>query len=719
MGFVQGLIEGFSGSVLNVEPPRVIERSVQLNDLIGGSATTLSLGGSLSAGSMLRRGTSEVLKAYNESPNLRRVVSLLAYSLASVTWYLEKPKGGRGARSFSLAQMAGGRQLRKKAAAQSGQRVDAHPFLDFLARGSPILPGLQSMKASFAYGELAGEQIWVLLGDDNKAPTSWFLIPPPWLRQTPSPGIPNFVIDIGNHAVRIPAESVFYIRDPDLENPYVRGVGMGRTLGDEIDSDEYAAKLLKHVLANKGFHDVLVAVKGASDATMRDVEARYNNRHRGYWNSGRGVFFDAEKMEVKTATQSMTELRLLELRQWEWDILRETFGIPPELLGQVENSNRATIQEAEGIFARYVLTPRLETMRMSMQAFLLPRWAELKGWLIEYESPEPEDTERRITVMKAHPTAFTENEWRAEAGLPPTEWGEDRYLPKPGATPDTEQPKPKAVAGETLQRGVSRRALSFDDINQILAAAKTETIVEGIKPLWKTHTETIAKKEGDRFGISFDLVSPILQEHIEQFAGERIADINATTLNELRGTLAAGIEAGESIDKLAERISKTFDNASGYRAELIARTETVRSANLAQRFVWEATGLPLVVEWIATRDGRVRPAHLALDKKIIDMDESFKFDASLEPYKSGKTKSPGDSGVAAHDCNCRCTVAALDPDDVDEDDNAVGLGQEKADAIWRAFDSTIAPWETAAQRQLVKNFKQQEKDVMSVFNRLT
>lgn len=716
MGFIRGLIDGFSGA-----PPRAplatIERGMQVNDLIGGSASTLMLGGSLTSGALLRRGTSQVLKAYNESPNLRRVVSLLAHSLASTSWYLERPKRAKGSRGFSLAEAAGGRRLRTRAVAQKGERVDVHPFLDFLGRGSPILPGLQSFKASFAYNELAGEFFWVLLGDENKSPDAWFLVPPTWVRSIPSPGVNHYTLDVGNHSIQIPAEHVFYSRDPDLENPYARGVGMGRTLGDELDSDEYAAKLLKHVLANKGFHDVLIAVKGASDATMKDVEARYNNRHRGYHNSGRGVFFDAEKMDVKTVTQSMAELRLLELRQWEWNILRETFGIPPELLGQVENSNRATILEANRIFARQVLIPRLESLRMTMQAFLLPRWPELKGWIIDYESPEPNDAERRLEVMRAHPSAFTENEWRAEAGLPAAPWGEERYLtPAPTVAPAPAAPATKSVH--------VRRALDFKDIETILSAAKTETVVAGLKPLWKTHTETIAKKEGDRFGISFDLVNPLLKEHVEQFAGTRIADINATTLNELRGALAAGIEAGEGVDKLAKRISGVYENAGGYRAELIARTETVRSANLAQRYVWEATGLPLVVEWIATRDGRVRASHLALDGKVVGLNESFSFDAGLEPYKSGSTKGPGDSGVAAHDCNCRCTVAALDPDDVESEESeeseaSLSLGKERADAIWKSFEATITPWETEAARLLARNFEQQEKDVLAILNRLT
>ena len=49
-------------------------------------------------------------------------------------------------------------------------------------------------------------------------------------------------------------------------------------------------------------------------------------------------------------TQSRKDLR---------DGVNAHFGVPPEILGIVENSNRATATQAKIIYAENVLTPRL------------------------------------------------------------------------------------------------------------------------------------------------------------------------------------------------------------------------------------------------------------------------------------------------------------------------------------------------------------------------
>ena len=47
---------------------------------------------------------------------------------------------------------------------------------------------------------------------------------------------------MGGNSIVVPVVDVICFKDIDLNDPYGRGKGTSETLGDEIQSDEYASK---------------------------------------------------------------------------------------------------------------------------------------------------------------------------------------------------------------------------------------------------------------------------------------------------------------------------------------------------------------------------------------------------------------------------------------------------------------------------------------------
>ena len=99
---------------------------------------------------------------------------------------------------------------------------------------------------------------------------------------------------------------------------------------------------------------------------------------------------------------------------------------------------------------------------------------------------------------------------------------------------------------------------------------------------------------------------------------------------------------------------------TNYRAELIARTETARSANVGSMVGAMSTGLVTVKEWIAANDNRTRRMprdandHLHMDGVKIPIDQ--KFEVRAKEYIDFMLH-PGDSTAhAGNVCNCRCTL---------------------------------------------------------------
>jgi len=110
----------------------------------------------------------------------------------------------------------------------------------------------------------------------------------------------------------------------------------------------------------------------------------------------------------------------------------------------------------------------------------------------------------------------------------------------------------------------------------------------------------------------------------------------------LKKTLASGVDVGESIPKLAERISGVFTDAKGYRSTLIARTEVLNASNSGALEAYKQSGVVEKKEWLSTMDDRVRDEHAALNGEVVGIDK---------PFSNGEMY-PGE-------CNCRCTIIAV------------------------------------------------------------
>jgi len=118
--------------------------------------------------------------------------------------------------------------------------------------------------------------------------------------------------------------------------------------------------------------------------------------------------------------------------------------------------------------------------------------------------------------------------------------------------------------------------------------------------------------------------------------------------------IKAGMSKGRSYQVMASEISKTI-GIDKRRALRIAWTEAHRIREESTRKGFDrskAEGNKFDISWMATKDGKTRPTHVALDGQLADKDGFF--------YSGEyKTKYPGGFGVAKEDIHCRCTLVAV------------------------------------------------------------
>ena len=121
-------------------------------------------------------------------------------------------------------------------------------------------------------------------------------------------------------------------------------------------------------------------------------------------------------------------------------------------------------------------------------------------------------------------------------------------------------------------------------------------------------------------------------------------EVAKETNKKLRDHFAEGLQKGESIPQLKGRISSLFDDMAVYRAERIARTESILASNFATEEAYKESGVVEAKEWLTARDERTDDECAALDGKIVKLGGKF----FKDDYFNGETPP-------IH-VNCRCTL---------------------------------------------------------------
>lgn len=385
------------------------------------------------------RGTRELIAAYREQPWLRAVTNRIARGVASMQWsvYVRAseplPATGRLAPAWRwgtdravrdaalLSPNRDGRARRMAQLQRAGvlREVTDHPMLELLARPNEMMTGHTALQVTQVWLDIVGEAFWLVSYDAKGTPNGLWPVPPHWVTAVPTSAAPYFFISSGATQLRVEKEAVIWLRDVDPENPYGRGAGVAKALGDELETDEFAAKYLKAWFFNNATPSLLVSFEtNATPKQLEEARDKWEQAHRGVHNAHR-THFAAGKMNAVKLDTSFRDQQLLELRRMHRDTVIQVFGVPPECVGVIENSNRATIDAAGYMYAIGVEHPRAEFLRCELAFQLLPKFKGGFAALLECELSAPMDQTRRLEVMKAQPAGFLLNEFRLEAGYEP------------------------------------------------------------------------------------------------------------------------------------------------------------------------------------------------------------------------------------------------------------------------------------------------------------
>jgi hypothetical protein len=371
-------------------------------------------------GSPPPKGITELIKSYGEMPWVNAAIGKIASGTASVEWkvYVVRDTNGkvRRRRDLQRADYETRRRIFSRRKQVNYEEVVDHPLPQVLQSSTTFTLGLTTQRLAQIYLELVGEAYWIKERNEFGMPIALWPLPPHWVLTTPTPAKAAFEVKFMGWQGWIPATEIVWFVNPDPVNPYGRGCGVAKALADELETDEYAAKHMKAFFYNRARPDIIVSGKGLRETETKRIEQDWVSKLQGFWRTFKPYFISGE-VKVDVIEQNFEHLQLMEFRKSVRDTVLQTEGIPPELQGVIENSNRSTIDSADYLFGRWVLVPRLEFARATLQERLVPDFDE--NLILDYVSPVQEDKDFNLKVAQAAPWSTMIDEWRAMRGEDP------------------------------------------------------------------------------------------------------------------------------------------------------------------------------------------------------------------------------------------------------------------------------------------------------------
>lgn len=146
-----------------------------------------------------------------------------------------------------------------------------------------------------------------------------------------------------------------------------------------------------------------------------------------------------------------------------------------------------------------------------------------------------------------------------------------------------------------------------------------------------------------------DLTNPAVIAAIELLLWLFVDEVTEETQAEIASLLKKAVETGLAIAAIGEGLAALYDGFKGYRAERIARTETMKAFNYGTSERYRADGVKKR-GWLATLDDRTRDEHASAHGTELPIDQPFTVGGEELMY-------PGDpNGSPENIINCRCTV---------------------------------------------------------------
>lgn len=392
------------------------------------------------------------------------------------------------------------------------EEIFDHELLDLLDGVNPFQTGYELRYLTGTHLELGGNSYWLLDGveKDTDKPKAIFLLNPRYTNPVPAP-LPEFIkgysYSVDGKSVTYKPSQILHLKYPDPNDPY-QGVGTVQAILDWIESDSFATEVNLNYFKNGARLGGLLSSENAiTDAQMKVLRASFENLYKGAGNAYR-VAVLPKGVKYDEASSNPKDMDFANLQQVMRDKILAGFRVPKTILGGSESeTNRATAETANYIFAARTIKPKMEMIIQQLNEFLVPRYGD--NLYLDFVDPVPEDRTQKVEEMKAavaNQPVMSVNEAREEYfGLEGIDNGENVMTDFSKVA--LGKPKPKSVnrsgrKNSTADKKPSTRGAKNTKARKIMSEEIAKRVADSIEASKRQFDEVKTKAQLDLMSLS-------------------------------------------------------------------------------------------------------------------------------------------------------------------------------------------------------------------------
>ena len=535
----------------------------------------------------------------------------------------------------------------------NGDAIPNHPITVLSKKPNPRYNSSDFYHLWAMLYEIYGETFWYLArGETTRRVKEIYLLNPAQMEVKVYDGeLVGYVMHKENgNQIPFQLDEIIHDKRPNPFNEW-RGLSVLEKASIYVDTEIITSTFTLNYMKNNASPSGIVTLPNMDKEAFKQFCNQWREGYEGPENAGKTAFIRSGEADFKAVGATLKDIDQKVTRDMAKEDVLLMLEVPKALLGISDETGlgRASIETLHYIFNKEKIDPYMERLDRIWER--IANTGGLNGGTIdlniEHASPIPEDKEYKLQRNeKAVNKWITVNEARAIDGLEPL--NDPKYdeitLGQPVAVAEQKKMEvqtkkiilkkaPNANSKEVLKEEHDKqeefRKLLVENSELYTKKVKVEIakfaskqeakIIANINLSKKAFEEWLPSVKEESVELAAILTPIILQLMEEQskdvanfITGEllvispeirketearilKIAGLyNEDTMKALEKTLTEGTTNGESLVKLKKRVEKTFQDAKGYRAERIARTESLRASNTTAELVYKQNGYSTV-----------------------------------------------------------------------------------------------------------------------------
>lgn len=478
---------------------------------------------------------------------------------------------------------------------------ELYDLFEYPMRRYPEIDRYSIFYLTAALIELTGEFGWLKIRDQSGKILEIDPIPAAWVMNTPTYNNPYFMIYpygvTSSKAFRVPTEDFVWFKRPNLVDPYGRGRGSAESIIDEVESDEYFAKMQKNLAYNDATPPLVISAEGITKEQAEAFKESWMQKLGG-WTHRREPAVVPKSIEVTKLGMTPDEMDFIESRKFLRDESLWHYQIPPEIYSVIENSNRSTINSSYYLYHKNVLDDKYRFIERVINRQLIQSDYD-ENLCVRFKPIIPEDEEHKLAVMNAGISQGTVlvDEWRTAFNMQPLPNGKGQVLLRTFSTFEIPMRGAATPPPEKPAENPQTRPVENPDEEVVLPETEEDKII---------HIVIEKDEERDaRFDAVWKAFDARARSHEKEFI-EAVKKFSATQKKKV-------------VDALnSKKVTDALRTGNAYETEINAVLDGIFGPSTDK-----ALKSALAPAWIATMKSGREQAHEVMGKSVKDIDTSF------------------------------------------------------------------------------------------------